>query len=229
MSKKIKISIPNKIRPNLVELFHTYIIRKGKERKVIRKGSYYDDSYSHWDEFFQGWYDDYDDYDDDCELMYPRNCIPLYNKAKHSSSHVQGNKIQNLFSGMEDLCSGRKNGKRNRGKNKKKFKLEDVYDDSRYGEYVDVTKEIWFYPDYHDKEDRLEFNSLSEFSDYCESEGYYVSTQVEQDLLWRYESHCCIKHDKSSSILEVIGERSYGDMFYEACDANELSETYTVI
>lgn len=206
MSKKIKINIPNKVRPNLSALFHAYIVRKFSEKK---KSSYYDDM----DDLFPGWgyTDDYDDY----ELMYPTNCVPLYGKRS-------GSKLRNWIQGVSNV----KDKKVKKGKGKKSFNYDDIYDDyGEYGEYVNVEKEIWFYPDYHDKEDRLEFNTLKDFSDYCDREGYYVSSEVEGDILWRYESHCCIKKDKSG-LMEVISEHSYGEMFYEACDAKELSEYY---
>ena len=53
MSKKINITIPNKVRPNLVDLFHEYLARKAKEPKRSMGGreAYLFDDYSDMEEY----------------------------------------------------------------------------------------------------------------------------------------------------------------------------------
>ena len=152
-----------------------------------------DDLNSYYDEDIYNIYDDW--YDDDCDSML------LYPLARY------GHSVRNYSNVM----------------NNKKFTRDDIYDEEDDLSYNDCEKEIWFYPDYHDKEDRLEFNSIKEFSDYCVSEGYFISDAYISDLRWRYESHCCLKSCGVDG-YEVICEHSYGEMFYEACDVDELSE-----
>lgn len=102
----------------------------------------------------------------------------------------------------------------------------DEYDfDFTTEDYNSESKEIWFYPDYHFKDDKLEFNSLKEFSDYCESMGYCVNKEVAADISWRYESHCCLNPGSEKiGLLEIMTEHTYGEMFYEACDESELGD-----
>ena len=92
-------------------------------------------------------------------------------------------------------------------------------------DYSDEQKSIWFYLDYHCKEDKLEFNSLKEFSDYCTSMGYFISQEVLNDISWRYESHCCLDpRNRSIGLDDVVCEHSYGELFYSVCDEEELSQ-----
>ena len=76
-------------------------------------------------------------------------------------------------------------------------------------------KTIYFYPDYHDKYERIEFNSLMEFDEYCNSEGFSVPPYVGEMIAYSAVSHCCLRPDADT----------YGDMFYEACETSELSAT----
>jgi hypothetical protein len=130
------------------------------------------------------------------------------NKHKHSKG--KKGKIFNIsvpYSGDED--------------NPREYDFDDIRLDTE--DYEPSSKEIWFYPDYHCKDDRLEFNSLKEFSDYCESMGYFVDKKVAEDISWRYESHCCLNPESEKiGLLEIMTEHSYGDMFYEACEEAEL-------
>lgn len=54
MSKKIKINIPNKVKPNLISLFHEYLSRKAKEPTYSGYEDWddYDDIADYWDRVF---------------------------------------------------------------------------------------------------------------------------------------------------------------------------------
>lgn len=218
MSKKINITIPNKVRPNLVDLFHEYLARKAKESKRSMGGreAYLFDDYSdmeeYWNQMFPGWDDDLDN---DGDVVFPPSNV-IYMKPKKG-----------------------KKGKHKHNKKGRKAKLfnisvpysgdetdPDEYDfDFTTEDYESESKEIWFYPDYHCKDDKLEFNSLKEFSDYCDSMGYWVDKEVAADISWRYESHCCLNPEsKKIGLLEIMTEHTYGEMFYEACEESELGD-----
>lgn len=215
MSKKIKIILSNSNRPNLSLLFHSYLLRKHNER--MKYADEYGDGYDYaslaeyWDEVFPGW--DSDD-GNDFDIMYPlkgkskssRNS----SRVKHKHGKRKGSRkcidIDVPYSGYEDGFWG-----------------DDDYDD----DYDDLStgKIIWFYPDYHDKEYKLEFNSLKSFDKYCKKMGYSVPSYVATDIIYRTESHCCLNPlSEKDGILEVLSEHSYGEMFYEACDVSELSQ-----
>jgi K+-sensing histidine kinase KdpD len=84
-------------------------------------------------------------------------------------------------------------------------------------------KEIYYYPDYHNKDNRLEFNSLSGFSDFCEENGYNVPDHIATDIMYRRVSHVCLRPDaREYGLYEIMAEESYGSMFYEVCEASEL-------
>jgi hypothetical protein len=222
MSKRIKISINNN-RPKLGLLFHQYLHRKAKEHtnNIVYSEDDYDDMAAYWDKMFPGW-------DDDGDVVYPmlgdtfglnKNrkkkkdvSYDFYETTKRSKhKHRRGGKkskdkhidIDVPYSGYEEYPT----------------EIDDEYDDEDY-----QSKTIWFYPDYHYKDDRLEFNSLKAFDKYCAKEGYSVPKYVESDIVYLSESHCCLNPiAEKEGILEIMAEESYGNMFYEACDASELS------
>ena len=219
MSKKLDISIPNKVRPNLVELFHQYL----KNRPKYKSNQYdWDDMDEYELEYlrtmFPGWDDDLPF--DDGVFIYP--------DVSSSSSHNNRKRYSSRsFDQLSREDSFVKRGKRKHSKGKKgkkdieiPFKWDELTDGVDDGDL----KEIWFYADYHDKEDRLEFNSVDDFLSYCTSMGYYVSNDVISDLKWRYESHCCLSRESQEEygLFEVVTEHSYGELFYEVCEASEL-------
>ena len=229
MSKKISISIPNKVKPNLVKLFREYISNKSSHE--YSHGTYdedWEDMYAYWDQMFPGWDDD------DSDIVYPSNNVIVMNPRRK-----EGKKSRDVYDMFWD---GLKGGKHKHSKNKKKKgKLIDINapysgeeDDFNFDDVdVDYTnydndselKEIWFYPDYHDKFERLHFSNLKEFNDYCDSMGYYVDYAVVNDIAWRYESHCCLNRESErEGLLEILSAHSYGEMFYDVCDEDELSD-----
>jgi hypothetical protein len=237
MSKKINISIPNKVKPNLINLFHEYLVRKAKEPKrkrglggsderYIWDTDEYEDMVEYWDRMFPGWDDD-----DDGDVVYPSNNVIVLNPKKDKDKRT----VYDAFWTQESREEGwGKKGKKKHKKGKKArlFDINVPYSGEEEEIDFDFTcddygndKEIWFYVDYHDKEDRLEFNSLKDFIDYCDSMGYYIPPQVERDIEWRYESHCCLCPDSEKiGFLEVMSGHSYGDMFFSACEDSELNE-----
>ena len=251
MSKKIKISIPNKVKPNLINLFHEYIVRKAKE-PTPRRGlggngeqylwdcDEYDDMAEYWDRMFPGWDDDIDEAD----IVYPLHearTIVVNPKGRKGKKRDVYRDFWNQEA-REEQWNSKGKKKHKKGKNARIIGINTPYsgfegeDDDEYDfsginldfttdDYDDGYKQIWFYPDYHEKNDKLEFNSLKEFSDYCESMGYLVSKEVMNDISWRYESHCCLcPESEKAGLLEIMCEHSYGEMFYEACEEYELSE-----
>lgn len=197
MSKKIKLLINNK-HSILGSLFHQYLERKSSEYKNFNGTVLYDeDDYEDIYAYWDRIYPGWDDeISDDGECMFPKR------NTKHK--HKRGKKgkcidITTPYSGYEgDL---------------------DNEDDYEY-----TSKLIWYYPDYHDKEDRLEFNSYNDFEEYCLGMGYKIPDYVKSDLEYRFESHCCLNSlSLKDGILEIMSEHSYGEMFYECCDVSELS------
>lgn len=84
-------------------------------------------------------------------------------------------------------------------------------------------KVIWFYPDYHCEDDRMEFNGLLEFSEFCKDEGYQLPLSIYTELDKCGSLHCCLDpFMRSVGRMHITHARSYGEMFYEVCDAEEL-------
>jgi hypothetical protein len=232
MSKKINITIHNKTKPNLVQLFHKYLFRKAKEHEIYISDEYdYENGYGiteYWDSAFPGWDADLDN---DGDVVYP-----LQKKGKKEKKSVYDSFWQEE---REEYFNRNNNHKRKHKKGKKSKPIditvpysgdEESLDEYSFDgislsteDYEPEGKEIWYYPDYHCKEDRLEFNSLKDFSDYCDTMGYFVDENVADDIEWRYESHCCLNPEsKKLGLMEIMAEHSYGDLFYEACDGAEL-------
>ena len=154
------------------------------------------------DKNFPGWDDSGDD---DFDVVFPQR-IKGSSKRKHKSKSKLKSKSR-LFD-IDVPYSG-----------------YDGIDDDYTEDYEPISKQIWFYPDYHFKEDRLEFNTLSSFKEYCEDMGYFIDNSVIDELNYRYESHCCLNPDsKRLGLLEILSEHSYGEMFYMVCDVSELDD-----
>ena len=243
MSKKINITVPNKVRPNLIVLFHEYLSRKAKEPRRSNREEYiwgedeYEDMAAYWDQMFPGWDEDLDD---DGDVVFPPSNV-IYMKPKKGKNGKDKKTAYDVFWQQEREEAWGKKGKHKHSKGKK-GKIFDIsvpysgdednpteydFDDIRLETegYEPESKEIWFYPDYHCKDDRLEFNSLKEFNDYCESMGYFVDKKVAEDISWRYESHCCLNPESERvGLLEIMSEHSYGSLFYDACEEVELGD-----
>lgn len=242
MSKKIIIPSEN-IRYKLVDLFHAYMERYYKTKKSRKShcrnmydwmDDYDDDELAYWMAhgfiFPMGDEDDYDE--DDCVIWPPTS------SRKHDK--------KNDKDAYDFFWEGQKKGKKKKhkrgGKRARVIDLNAPYsgfetnpcevsdDEISYTEYEEIDdngisngKEIYYYPDYHDKDNRLEFETLSSFCDFCEDNGYVVSDQVANDIMFRRVSHTCLRPDsKEYGMYEIMAEDSYGTMFYEVCEANEL-------
>jgi hypothetical protein len=108
-------------------------------------------------------------------------------------------------------------------KHKKSRKGDNDYVSYITSDYDSEYKEIWFYPDYHCKEDRIEFNSLRDFDEYCYENGYVVTNDVSDKIIWQYESHCCLDpRNHSIGLDDIVCEHSYGELFYSVCDEEEF-------
>lgn len=181
-------------RPNLSKLFHSYLLHKYESSKHSSYSDDEDEYARYWDSVFPGWDDD-SSYD-----SYDEDGIFIFPSHSHRSKHI------------------------NKGK-KKKYNYDDDFNDVEVIDGSDSSsKVIFFYYDYHYKDERLEFNSLKDFNDFCLGMGYEVPKYVSDDLAYRSESHCCLNPlSVSKGDLEIMSEDSYGNLFYEACDVSELS------
>lgn len=227
MSKKISLSISSKKRPNLSLLFHEYIKRKASEPRgqvIVYSEDDYEDMAEYWDKMFPGWDEDLDDSDTVFPLLGDTFGLNKRKNAKGKHKHTRRGKKKG-GSEDDDYWNSRK----------RKFDIDVPYSgfegnpteywgDDDYEDGDGQSKTIWFYPDYHDKDDKLEFNSLRAFDKYCTKMGYKVPGYVSSDIVYRSESHCCLNPQaEREGVLEVMAEHSYGEMFYEACDTDELS------
>lgn len=241
MSKKIKISLDN-MRYALHDLFHEHLDDIYEYRRMRPRGrrSGYDwaeDEEVQWlmqqGVIFPGMEDDmanYYDGDDDADTIWPptkkKHSLDPYGdywnmveqlekKQKDKKKHKRGNKkgkakvidITTPYSGMEDDPT--------------EIEEADYFDSSG----IEDGKEIWFYPDYMSKGDRLEFNTLSDFSDFCAEQGYHVDADVGMGIAYRRISHTCLDPTlRDEGIFQIIAEDSYGDMRYRVTPVEELSQ-----
>ena len=244
MSKKINIPLSN-IRYQLHDLFHEYLEDMYSYRRMsTRNRSNYDwmdDEDVLWAMqngfIFQGMDDDMANYygdDNDGECVWP----PMHNTSK---KRTKGLDPYGDYWDKLDRLEGKK--KHRRGNKKKHAKVIDIHtpysgmednsnDVEEYDDYYEIDssgiedgKEIWFYPDYSNKSDRLEFNTLSGFSDFCAEQGYHVPSDVGVEIAYRRVSHTCLEPTlREEGIFQIVAEESYGDMRYRVCPVEELSQ-----
>jgi hypothetical protein len=65
---------------------------------------------------------------------------------------------------------------------------------------------------------------LSGFNDFCDENGYIIPMDVGNKILYNRVSHTCLNPSaREYGAYEIMAEDSYGSMFYEVCEENELA------
>jgi hypothetical protein len=251
MSKKIELNIVGKSRPSLKGLFKKYISRKMHELK--KRTEYYYKSFPFLEQWgideedaelllrYYGCIDKYgniiydspkdkdsiwdeEDYWDEYEEIYPG-----------SSSSSSYDDEYSMYSDKDESRKRGKNGKYKHTKSKKSKKtydeaIEDITRPYSQG-FIDEDDElfekkiIYFYPEHSNKTDRLEFNDLKEFDEFCEKSDFSVPPYVGERIAYRSVSHCCLNPNmKKRGVYEIMGAETYSEMFFEAVE--ELEESW---
>ena len=87
------------------------------------------------------------------------------------------------------------------------------YDDE--GDYEPAHKEIKFYPSIDDDGTVIEFNSLKEFSDYCDEHGYNIGSIDYNNLVNWDVIHCCLDPiSLEYGENDIITDNSYGGLYW---------------
>lgn len=226
MSKKIIIPLDN-IRGYLHDLFHEYLETQYALERTTRMSYYDDDDYDEnirWamqNGFLFDGYDPYEELDDDDEdvaMLYP-------NERNDDDAYAE------FWEKME-----RRQSRKEKQKHKKKSKARIIDittpysgDEENPDEYGDdgimSGKEIYYYPQYDEKDARLEFTTLAAFSEFCADNGFKVPPYVGEQIAYRRRSHTCLRPDaREEGIFEIMAEESYGEMVYEAAPVSELTQ-----
>jgi hypothetical protein len=228
---KIRIPLKN-IRGYLHDLFHEYLESRYELECTHRYVD--DDDDDTLDEYELLWlmqqgyvFDDVANYYDDGDVIWPpkkmgKNRIKSRNdddayadywEKKMKKKHKKGGgrsriiDINTPYSGEEESPT-------------EYATYEEIDGDGLYD-----GKQIWFYPDYMNKDDRLEFSNLKDFDDYCSDNGYIVPPYYAEEIAYRRISHVCLKPQaRERGVLEIMAAESYADMMYDACDVMELSQ-----
>jgi hypothetical protein len=193
-----------------------------------------DDDDDDWDD--ENW-NEYDDYyvGDDGEIIFPN----AGTSQADPDTTLRPGQMRRSAQDMDDYWNkmskfnekGKKKHTKHRGKRGKGgAKVIDIntpyssnyIDDTETGDALENNK-IYFYEDYHNKYDRIEFNNLFEFDQYCKELGLSVPAYVAEQIAYSPINHCCLNPTaKEQGVLEVMREETYGEMFYEACETSEL-------
>ena len=182
-------------------------------------------------------WDEYDDYyvGDDGEIIFPSAGT---SQSSDNDTTLRPGQMRRSAQDMDDYWNkmskfnekGKHKHTKHRGSRGKKAKVVDInapynsnyIDDTETGDALENCK-VYFYEDYHNKYDRIEFNNLFEFDQYCKELGFSVPEYVAEEIAYAPISHCCLNPmAKEEGVLEVMREETYGEMFYEACETSEL-------
>ena len=88
---------------------------------------------------------------------------------------------------------------------------DEVYD--FYKHHSNDEKRIYYYDDINNRFDYREFKTLKEFNEFCSEMGFLIDDASLNDLIFNYESHCCLDPtEKSEGNLIIISDRSYGGL-----------------
>ena len=242
MSKKIIIPL-NNMRHALHDLFHEYLDELYELERTCRGSrrcnyDWTDDEEVQWlmqqGVIFPGMEDDMANFydgeyeDEDADTIWPLTS----KKGKKHSLDPYGD-YWNMIDALEKKKGKKKHKRGNRGKGKvidittpysgmeEEPREVDDYDTSG----IEDGKEIWFYPDYSNKHDRLEFNNLNDFSEFCAEQGYHVEADVGMSIAYRRISHTCLDPElRDEGVFNIVAEESYGDMRYAVTPVQELSQ-----
>ena len=172
---------------------------------------------------------DEEDYWDEYEEIYP---------GSSSSSYDDYDDVEySMYSDKDESRKRGKNGKYKHSKSKKSKKdydgaMEDItrpysqgfIDEAEDDEFLEK-KFIYFYPEHSNKTDRLEFNDLKEFDEFCEKSDFCVPPYVGERIAYRSVSHCCLNPNmKKRGVYEIMGAETYSEMYFEAVE--ELEESW---
>ena len=196
MSKKVVIPSIN-LRSILGDLFKSFIERVGYDY-----GQQYD-MRRFWEAYGE-YYDDYDGYGDD------------YGYADYYDS--------DMYYGVNGKKSHKHHVKKGHKSHKGSARIIDI--NEPYSGEEDMLEEdrvIYYYPDYHERDSRFEFHTYSEFQEFCESMGYDIPSDVESWIRYNTVCHCCLSSESLKyGKHEIVAESSYGILFYDVCDIDEL-------
>ena len=188
-----------------------------------------DDDWSEYDDYYIG---------DDGEIIFPNSNTSQSNKLDDDLDRtLRPGEYRRSAQEMDEywckMSKFNEKGKHKHTKHRgsrggKKAKVVDINEpySSNFIDDGDApdSATIYFYEDYHDKYSRIEFNTLCDFDEYCNEMGYAVPPYVGEQIAYSPVSHCCLNPlAYEHGVLEVMREETYGDMFYEACETNELS------
>jgi len=195
---------------------------KDKRRPISLWDLDEDDDFDDYEEVYPGGPKDDDEDDEDIySELYPNDYWDALEEESMRKKKGKGGKY--------------KHSKGKKGKNKGS---EDSIDITKpyTGNFIDYLAEedegdgvlekqfIYFYPDYHDKTDRLEFNSLKEFDKFCSHNDFLVPPYVGEKIAYRPVSHVCLNPGaKERGVDEIMSAESYHDMYFEAGEELQVS------
>jgi hypothetical protein len=184
--------------------------------------------------FYDG---EYEDEDADADTIWPPTSSSFSGIGKPSKKKKRSLDPYGDYWNMVDELEKRKGKKKHKRGNRGKGKVIDITtpysgmeEEPREVDDYDATgiedgKEIWFYPDYSNKHDRLEFNNLNDFSEFCAEQGYNVEADVGMAIAYRRISHTCLDPElRDEGVFSIVAEESYGDMRYAVTPVQELSQ-----
>ena len=81
--------------------------------------------------------------------------------------------------------------------------------------YENPVKSIKFYDDINDELSVREFDNLKDFDDFCEKNGYYISSTDYNNLVHWNVIHCCLDPiSLEYGAKEVLTDNSYGALYW---------------
>ena len=107
------------------------------------------------------------------------------------------------------------------------FDDEYEYDDILYPPMkgsAEKKRPIWFYNDYQNEHDKLEFDSFLEFKAYCDSKGYKLplGASITYDMC-RNAMHACVDPFMLALVRSVICyAKTYGELYFEVCGEDDI-------
>ena len=223
---------------DLQEFIISYREAQNKRRKAWVNDYVQSFGFDFWDddEAYDRWYDEmYGDYD----YYQPRRKKNNASGGKRSLRFINGMEVDPDISDDDAYALMYGGGRTTKKHNKKSSRVRkdintssssrrfqggyiDDEDEDNWGVYEgkvydddprDEEKKIIFYRALNNTADVYEWNSVFEFSDWLEENGIAISDGDAYDIIYKYETHCCL--DPETSAKRIICASTYDDLVFE--------------
>jgi len=98
----------------------------------------------------------------------------------------------------------------------------EEFDAEYYAKHRLDKKCIYFYSNIYREDTRRKFETLSDFSTFCDDNDYFMTDRTINEIMKRHTSYCCLDpQDLDMGDKVIVADKSYGGLYYSVCDDDD--------